>query len=50
MSFMDSVAELFGKMTLSSLSDHIRLESLENGNFLVMKDGTLVSMIGAKCA
>lgn len=45
MGLMDSVAAFFGKMSLEGISDHIRLENVENQHTLVMKDGTLVSMI-----
>lgn len=45
MGLMDSVAAFIGKMSLEGVSDHVRLENVENANTLVMKDGTLVSMI-----
>lgn len=45
MSFFSNLAAVIGKASLESLADHIRLENVENRTTLVMKDGTLVSML-----
>lgn len=45
MGFFDNLAASISKMSLEGISDHIRLENVENDRTLIMKDGTLVSMI-----
>lgn len=45
MGFFEDLVGLWGRSTMSALTDHVRVESLDNPEHLVMKDGTLVSMI-----
>lgn len=45
MGFFENFAAVIGKASMESVADHIRIENVENTHTLVMKDGTLVSML-----
>ena len=45
MGFINNLVGIMGKMSMESVSDHVRLENIEDYHTLVMKDGTLVSML-----
>lgn len=45
MAFMDAFASIVGTLMQESLRDHIRVQSMEDHQTLVLKDASLVSMI-----
>lgn len=45
MGFFDDLVGFWGRSTMNSLTDHVRIESLDSPENLVMKDGTLVSLL-----
>lgn len=45
MGLMDTIGNFFAKVGLEGVSDHVRLENVENKHTIIMKDGSLVSLI-----
>lgn len=45
MSIFDTLAKMVGGVLQESMMDQIRIESMEDDTTLVMKDGSLISML-----